>query len=98
VKKGRKDSDERDQLTTSGGKGERASNPSMVIVIKEDDFAKGLSGSGMVGSSSLGGVISTQVGVADSHGSSTSGGMNSFNSTMSMMSNLEIHRPSSDGH
>ena len=77
----------------------RDSSPTMAI--HDDDFAKGLGVSGMVGSSSLRGGISTQAGAADTLNFSTGaggGGLSSFNSSMNMISNFEAHRLSSGSH
>jgi len=50
-----------------------------------------------------GGTLSTQAGAADSLGMSSgggqgSGGLNSFNSPMNVLSNFEAHRSMQEGH
>ena len=82
-----------------------ASSPSNVI--QDDDFTKGLGVGGVMGSSSLGGAISSQTGMGDGLSINTGGGpgggpggggLSGFNSSMNIMSNFEAHRSSSEGH
>ena len=64
------------------------SSPSRVI-IKEENFAKGLAGSGIVGQSSLGGTVSTQDGVDSSFGSSLSKANSNYGLLLQATENIQ---------